>query len=132
MSGIKTGWWNGGVYLDNKGDVTKEEYDRFCDPEMITFRMFTGIMKNGDELGEAVGVSNLKDSVANHIKCSIFQKIDCDSESYDCPAWELKINCTLEGEDIDFDDLSDDSKTHIINHIFDGCRSGEICEVGND
>lgn len=47
-------------------------------------------------------------------------------------SWFVKIECTLEGQDVDFDNLSEVTQKHICNEILGGYRYGEICEVDDE
>ena len=42
--------------------------------------------------------------------------------------WNVKFDITLDGEGICFDDLSEESQTHICQLIQEGFTSGELCE----
>jgi len=42
--------------------------------------------------------------------------------------WEVNFDLKLEGEDVSFDDLSDNTREHIIRCISEGYTSGEIVE----
>ena len=46
--------------------------------------------------------------------------------------WYVKIECTLEGQDVDFDKLSEVTRKHICKSILDGYRQGEICEEDDE
>lgn len=42
--------------------------------------------------------------------------------------WRGKVVCTLNGEEVDFDDLSEESRDHIVEQIRKGYVEGEIVE----
>jgi len=42
--------------------------------------------------------------------------------------WKVNFELNLEGEEVRFDDLSDETREHIIKSISDGFTSGEIIE----
>ena len=46
--------------------------------------------------------------------------------------WSVKLELTLEGEEIRWDDLDECSQEHIVNMIKDGYTGGEICMPEND
>ena len=46
--------------------------------------------------------------------------------------WKVKFDLTLEGEEVRFDDLSEESQKHILECIEAGCRQGEIIEETDD
>ena len=46
--------------------------------------------------------------------------------------WHVKFECTLEGEVVYFDDLSEATQEHILRAIYDGFRWGEIVEENDD
>lgn len=42
--------------------------------------------------------------------------------------WYVSFELTLEGEDVDFEDLSETTQDHILEQIKEGYFSGEIVE----
>lgn len=46
--------------------------------------------------------------------------------------WHVTFDITLEGVDIDFDELSEVSQEHILRMIGEGCRAGEVVEECDD
>ena len=46
--------------------------------------------------------------------------------------WKVKFDITLEGVGVDFDELSEDSKRHILGLMAQGCVAGEVIEDGGD
>jgi hypothetical protein len=44
--------------------------------------------------------------------------------------WRGKISCTLNGAEIDFNDLSESSRDHIIEKMREGYVEGQIVEEG--
>lgn len=46
--------------------------------------------------------------------------------------WSVQFNVTLEGIGIDFGELSEGSREHILKLIADGCVAGEVVEETDD
>ena len=42
--------------------------------------------------------------------------------------WKVNFDITLEGLGVDFDELSEDSKRHILALMAQGCVAGEVIE----
>lgn len=46
--------------------------------------------------------------------------------------WQVSFKITLEGEEVDFDDLSETTQEHIVDLIKQGYISGEVIEDSED
>ena len=125
------GSWNGGVNLSLNQDISKEMYKEAFEKDFISFDTVRGIMEKGEHTNEVVSASYLDDYCRDSIKNAILDgysngTINLKSGSID---WEVDIDCTLDGSDFRFDDLSEVSKEHVLNAILeDNCKWGELTE----
>lgn len=46
--------------------------------------------------------------------------------------WQVEFTLSLDGKDVEFDDLSEETRKHIIEEILDGYTGGEIEEETED
>lgn len=46
--------------------------------------------------------------------------------------WRVKFELTLDGEDVEWEELSNDTQDHILRQIKDGYWHGEIVEEGEE
>jgi len=130
-----TGWWTGSIYVDQNHvsdsalDMSVNETDR---------SMIRSILENweptDDVAGkEVVSVSYLNDYIRDEVYNQIMAGDDYGTVCFDGEdiSWNLDIDCTLDGKEVDWRDLSDGSREHIACDIIeDGYKQGEICELG--
>lgn len=134
-----SGWWTGSIYVD-QGSISDEALDPEIDD--VDRRMIHSILgqfdsdkshSEGHGGEDVVSVSYLDSYLREQIEQQIrdgndFGTVWCDGEDI---SWNLEIECTLEGRDVDWWDLSDASREHIAHGIIeDNWKQGEICELG--
>ena len=127
----KFGSWNGGVKLDLNQDITKEMYEEAFEQESIPFSTVRSIMEKGEVTNEAVPASCLDDYYRDSIKNAIMDGYDCGTVYLESGTigWELDIECTIDGQLFDFEDLTEASKEHVLNAVLeDNCKWGELVE----
>lgn len=125
----KSGWWHGNIMLDTDQEISEEQYEELFDTDAISYETVCSLMEHGNETGEAVPAYCLRDHVRESIEQAILQGETYGDIFGDGPAWGFSFEGTLEGEDIDWDDLSEVSQEHIVHGILeDEWRQGEICE----
>lgn len=118
----KSGWWNGSVSI-TFADLTEELYNEYFDADAISY----DTLEKMCERDERIDISYLSESAIDTIH-SMLMYGNNSSLGYDIN-YELDIECTLEGEDVRFRDLTETSQEHIINLLCNNeCHSGEICE----
>ena len=125
----KSGWWHGNIMLDTNQEISEEQYVELFDTDAISYETVCRLMELGAESGEAVPAHCLRDHVREHIEQTVLNGDTTGDIFGDGPTWEFWFKGTLEGEDIDWDDLSEASQEHIVHGILeDECRQGEISE----
>lgn len=118
----KSGWWNGSVSI-TFADLTEELYNEYFDTDAISYETLEKMC----ERDERIDISYLSESSIDTIH-SMMMNGNNSSLGYDIN-FKLDIECTLEGENVRFRDLSETSQEHIINLLCNNeCHSGEICE----
>lgn len=125
----KSGWWHGNIMLDTDQEISEEQYEDLFDTNAISYETVCSLMEHGAETGEAVPAHCLRDHVREHIEQNVLNGETYGDIFGDGPTWEFSFEGTLEGEDIDWNDLSEVSQEHIVHGILENeWRQGEISE----
>lgn len=124
----KTGWWDADIQLtmyNEDPDYIKE----FLEKEVSS--SCRDRVANAIENGESFSISNLESdsSTVYFVKNNILEEYNTSSLGYDIN-YELVVeSLTLDGEDIDWDDLSDESQKNIVDYIILDTTCGQVFET---
>ena len=125
----KSGWWHGNIMLDTDQEVSFQQYKELFETNAISYEMVCSLMEHGSETGEAIPVSYLRDHIRESIEHEILSGSTCGEIFGDELTWGFSFEGTLDGQDISWDDLSEESQEHIVHGILEeDWRQGEICE----
>lgn len=127
-----SGWWGANIAISPDCEFDKDVYDNCFDSDAISFDTAKSLLEHGEETDEYLPAYCLNGYYREEIKRAILENGDdygVSNDFNDTPDWELNAySLTLDGEEIEWDNLDDFSKEHIINLILDDeCRQGEVC-----
>ena len=121
--------WFGQVLLPFDENFSKEQYDAFFDPKAVSFETAKAMMEPSTDY--VLNINYLRPELADHIRSMIMDGFMGYSGNENLPAFQLKIDARMDGNTINWKDLSAGTKESILADMAAGCPYGNFYETPN-